>query len=61
MSFAESQEPKGSGRFPFNYNGDYATERVLIMQGVATLTPDDGAAPVTLAAVRALLPVMHHA
>jgi hypothetical protein len=39
-----SQEPPKSGKFPFNYNGDYATERVLIICGAATLTPDDGSA-----------------
>ena len=33
------QKPKGSGKFPFNYNGDYDTERVLIISGRATLTP----------------------
>mmetsp|Transcript_56325 Transcript_56325/g.96962 ORF Transcript_56325/g.96962 Transcript_56325/m.96962 type:complete len:323 (-) Transcript_56325:429-1397(-) len=42
------QEPQGSGKFPFNYNGDYATERVLIVSGRATLTPDDGSPVVTL-------------
>jgi len=34
------QKPKGSGKFPFDYNGDYDTERVLITSGRATLTPD---------------------
>jgi len=36
------QEPPGSGKFPFNYNGNYASERVLIVSGSATLVPDDG-------------------
>ena len=36
------QKPKGSGKFPFDYNGDYDTERVLITAGRATLTPDAG-------------------
>jgi len=43
-------EPAGSGKFPFNYNGDYATERVLIVSGRATLAPDDGSEAVTLSA-----------
>ena len=36
------QNPPKSGKFHFDYNGDYETERVLIMSGEATLTPDDG-------------------
>lgn len=44
------QEPPKSGKFAFNYNGDYATERILVVCGAATLTPDDGSAPVKLAA-----------
>lgn len=43
-------EPAGSGKFPFNYNGDYSTERVLIVSGRATLAPDDGSEEVVLAA-----------
>lgn len=39
------QKPKGSGKFPFDYNGDYATERVLITKGLATLTPAAGLGP----------------
>jgi len=39
------QKPKGSGKFPFDYNGDYATERVLITRGRATLTPAAGLGP----------------
>jgi len=42
------QKPKGSGKFPFDYNGDYATERVLITAGRATLTPSDGEPPLTI-------------
>ena len=34
------QVPAKSGKFHFDYNGDYATERVLITSGRATLTPD---------------------
>ncbi|KAK3275805.1 hypothetical protein CYMTET_9075 [Cymbomonas tetramitiformis] len=33
------QKPKGSGKFSFDYSGDYDTERVLITKGRATLTP----------------------
>eukprot|EP00961_Rhodomonas_salina_P010083 135724-Rhodomonas_salina.1 len=45
----QPQEPPGSGKFLFKYNGDYATERVLIVSGRATLAPEDGSAPVELA------------
>ena len=44
-SVTHPQEPAGSGKFAFSYNGDYATERVLILSGVATLAPDDGSEP----------------
>jgi|TARA_B110000977_G_scaffold165700_1_gene213100 hypothetical protein len=47
-SETQKQEPLGSGKFPFNYNGDYATERVLIISGKATLAPDDGSAEIVL-------------
>jgi len=43
------QAPPKSGKFHFDYNGDYETERVFIMSGKATLTPEDGSAPVTIA------------
>ena len=33
------QKPKNSGKFRFDYNGSYASERVLIMSGKATLKP----------------------
>ena len=36
------QKPKNSGKFRFDYNGTYASERVLIMSGAATLQPTDG-------------------
>jgi uncharacterized cupin superfamily protein len=36
-------EPEGSGKFPFNY-ADNHQERVLIIEGEATLTPTIGAA-----------------
>jgi hypothetical protein len=29
------QKPKKSGKFRFDYNGSYASERVLIMSGAA--------------------------
>ena len=48
-SDTQAQTPAGSGKFPFNYNGDYATERVLIVSGRATLAPDDGSDEVVLA------------
>ena len=41
--------PAGSGKFAYDYNGDYDTERVLIASGRATLTPKDGSAKVVLA------------
>jgi len=43
-------EPRGSGKFHFDYNGDYATERVLIMSGRATLTTNGRSPPVELVA-----------
>jgi len=43
------QTPPKSGKFHFDYNGDYASERVLIMSGRATLTPDDGSPPIEIA------------
>jgi len=42
------QTPAKSGKFHFDYNGDYETERVLIMSGKATLSPDDGSSPITI-------------
>jgi len=42
------QTPAKSGKFHFDYTGDYETERVLIMSGKATLTPEDGSAPITI-------------
>ena len=44
------QKPKGSGKFPFDYNGDYDTERVLITSGRATLTPDAGGPELSIGA-----------
>merc|ERR1712129_635706 len=41
-------KPAKSGKFHFDYNGDYETERVLIMSGKATLTPEDGSEPITI-------------
>ena len=32
------------------YNGDYDTERTLIVTGTATLTPSDGSDPITIEA-----------
>ena len=43
------QTPAKSGKFHFDYNGDYETERVLIMSGKANLSPDDGSAKITIA------------
>jgi len=44
-------EPADSGKFDFDYNGDYATERVLILTGRATVTPkDESCGPITLSA-----------
>jgi len=44
------QNPPKSGKFKFEYNGDYETERVLVVSGKATLTPEDGSAPLTIGA-----------
>jgi len=44
------QKPPKSGKFHFDYNGDYDTERVLITKGSATLTPDDGSEEVKIGA-----------
>jgi uncharacterized cupin superfamily protein len=44
------QKPAKSGKFPFDYNGDYATERILITKGSATLTPTDGSPQVSISA-----------
>jgi len=41
-STTHPQKPAGSGKFLFDYNGDYDTERVLILSGKATLTPTVG-------------------
>jgi hypothetical protein len=49
-SIDHPQTPANSGKFPFNYNGDYDTERVLITSGRATLRPDDGSAIIELSA-----------
>ena len=43
-------EPPGSNRFHIAYHGDYDSERVLIMAGRATLTPDDGSPAYTVCA-----------
>lgn len=42
------QSPPKSGKFHFEYNGDYETERVLVVSGKATLTPEDGSASITI-------------
>eukprot|EP00092_Neocalanus_flemingeri_P026182 GFUD01028379.1.p1 GENE.GFUD01028379.1~~GFUD01028379.1.p1 ORF type:complete len:226 (-),score=48.09 GFUD01028379.1:291-887(-) len=42
------QTPAKSGKFHFDYNGDYETERVLIMSGKATLSPEDGSSPIAI-------------
>jgi len=42
------QKPAKSGKFLFEYNGDYETERVLIISGEATLSPTDGSDPITI-------------
>ena len=42
------QTPPKSGKFHFEYNGDYETERVLVLTGKATLTPEDGSPPITI-------------
>lgn len=52
------QTPPLSGKFPFVYNGNYATERVLIVTGEAIITPDDGSAIVTIHAGDAIY--FHH-
>jgi len=50
-STTHPQEPPNSGKFDFDYNGDYATERVLILSGKATVTPKDGSCgPITISA-----------
>ena len=49
-STTHPQKPAGSGRFHFAYNGDYITERVLILTGRATLTPSDGSEAIEIAA-----------
>jgi len=46
-SITHPQEPEGSGKFPFDYSANHQ-ERVLIISGEATLTPDDGSAPVVI-------------
>jgi hypothetical protein len=44
------QKPKNSGKFRFDYNGSYHSERVLIMSGAATLKPTDGSAAIQIKA-----------
>jgi hypothetical protein len=46
------QVPPGSGKFAYNYTfeGDYASERVLIIEGNATLKPTDGSPAVRIGA-----------
>lgn len=44
------QKPKNSGKFRFDYNGTYHSERVLIMSGAATLKPTDGSAAIQIKA-----------
>ena len=42
------QKPKNSGKFRFDYNGEYGSERVLITSGAATLKPTDGSAAIKI-------------
>ena len=44
------QKPKNSGKFRFDYNGSYHSERVLIMSGAATLKPTDGSEAIKIKA-----------
>ena len=44
------QKPKNSGKFRFDYNGSYHSERVLIVSGAATLKPTDGSAAIQIKA-----------
>uniref|UniRef100_A0A7S2RT34 (S)-ureidoglycine aminohydrolase cupin domain-containing protein n=1 Tax=Mucochytrium quahogii TaxID=96639 RepID=A0A7S2RT34_9STRA len=46
-SDSHPQEPAGSGKFHFDY-ADNHQERVLIICGKATLTPDDGSDVITI-------------
>jgi hypothetical protein len=49
-SRAHPQKPAKSGKFPFDCNGGYATERILITKGSAALTPTDGSPQVSTGA-----------
>jgi len=40
-------DPPGSGKFHFDYSANHQ-ERILVIMGEATLTPDDGMPPVTI-------------
>ena len=42
----EADPPLVDGKVHFTYDGDYGSERVLIVSGKATITPDDGTDPV---------------
>merc|ERR1712083_349241 len=42
------QKPPKSGKFHFDHGGDYETERILVLEGEATLTPDDGSEEITI-------------
>lgn len=44
------QKPKNSGKFRFDYNGSYHSERVLIVSGAATLKPTDGSEAIEIKA-----------
>ena len=46
-SVTHPQEPEGSGKFDFDY-ADNHQERVLVLEGEATLTPDDGGEAFTI-------------
>ena len=38
----DADPPLVDGKVHFNYDGDYGSERVLVVHGKATITPDDG-------------------
>jgi hypothetical protein len=38
----DADPPLVDGKVHFNYDGDYGSERVLVINGKATITPDDG-------------------
>ena len=54
----DADPPLVDGKVHFKYDGDYASERVLIVSGKATITPDDGSDPVEVGAGDAVY--LHH-